>query len=65
MRFPRCREEDGTVIAARCELCGSEIFTGEECWFINGQVICEDCLGEFARRYFAPHRCRGGEDLWR
>ena len=65
MRFPRCREEDGTMIAAECELCGGEIAYGEECWFINGQVICEDCLADFARRYFAPHRHRGGEDTWR
>lgn len=65
MRFPRCREEDGTMIAAECELCGREIFDGQEYRFINGQVICEDCLGDFARRYFAAQCRRGGEDTWR
>ena len=65
MCFPQYREEDGAVMAAECELCGGEIVYGQEYYCINGQIFCEDCLTDYARRYFAPYVCRGGEDTWR
>ena len=65
MRFPRVRELDGHMIACECELCGDDIHTGEDYYLVNGQVFCEDCLADYARRYFAPHLRRGGEDPWR
>ena len=65
MRFARVREEDGRLWVGECELCGSDIGCGQEYYLLNGQVICEDCLADFARRYFAPYRHRGGEDTWR
>lgn len=65
MRFPRVREEEGQLAAMECELCGGDIGGGEDYYLVNGQVFCEDCLADYARRYFAPYRCRGGEDTWR
>ena len=65
MRFARTREDDGTMQVGECELCGGEIGHGSEYYLINGQVFCEDCLMEYAKQYFAPFLCRGGEDTWR
>lgn len=48
-------------IVAECDLCGFEIYGGETCYCINGEYICEDCLREFAARFFAPFRM-GGRD---
>lgn len=65
MRMTSVREADGTVTAAECRLCGGEIYRGEAYYQINGQVFCTGCLEEFARGYFAPFLCVGGEDTWR
>jgi len=64
MRFPKNTEADGSWIAGECQLCGGEIGGGEECYCVNGQVFCTDCLADFARAYFAPFLQRGGEDTW-
>lgn len=48
-------------IAAECDICGFEIYRGETCYRVNGETICEDCLGEFAVRLLAPFRM-GGND---
>ena len=47
-------------IVGRCDMCGFELYRGETYYRINGEVICEDCLGEFAARLLAPFRM-GGE----
>lgn len=65
MRMSRIREADGTVTAAQCRLCGAEIYGGGAYYQVNGQVFCPDCLEEYARGYFAPFLCEGGEDTWR
>lgn len=44
----------------RCDICGFEIYRGETYYWINGEVVCVDCLGEFAARILAPFRM-GGE----
>ena len=44
----------------RCDICGFEIYRGETYYRINGEVVCVDCLGEFAARILAPFRM-GGE----
>ena len=54
MRFPRIREEDGSCAAARCSLCGEEIYAGEEAWRVSGETVCPGCFGTFARQWFAP-----------
>ena len=45
-----------------CRLCRGELYRGDIFWRIEGSLICEDCLDDFARRYFAPWRTTG-EDL--
>ena len=50
----------GEEIVARCDTCGFELYRGEPYYCVNGEVICEDCLGEFAARLLAPFRI-GGE----
>ena len=48
--------------ALRCTLCGREILRGEEYWFCSGQLCCEECLPDLARRELAPCReVRGRE----
>ncbi len=45
-----------------CTLCGREIGLGEPYWIINGTVICEECLPEFARRDYRSCRVIRGEE---
>lgn len=46
----------------RCSFCGIEVAQGEQYWYINGAVVCAECLPEFARRdYLAFHHIRGEE----
>ncbi len=46
-----------------CGLCGREICRGESYWYVNGQAVCADCLGAFARQEFAPCRLVRGEEV--
>lgn len=48
-------------IVAACDICGFEIYRGEEWYRINGESVCEDCVREFAVRWLAPFRM-GGRD---
>ncbi|MBE6989313.1 MAG: hypothetical protein E7426_01025 [Ruminococcaceae bacterium] len=50
--------------AARCALCGDELACGQACYRINGEIICPDCLPEYACQVFAPYRYAAGEG-WR
>lgn len=61
MRRYGTAEEDGSREAAECDLCGGTIYQGQSYYRVNGEVICEDCLGDYARRMLAPWRC-GEED---
>lgn len=61
MRFPTVKEEDCGAAVAVCQLCGSEIYRGEAYYQRDGEVICEACLEDYARRCFAPFRVEGGE----
>ena len=51
---------DGKV-TAECDLCGKEIYEGEEYYRINGESVCSDCLETYAIRLLTPFRLRGGE----
>ena len=62
MRFLSLLPPEGERIAAECDLCGSDIYEGAPCYRINGTVLCPDCLGAFARDYFAAFACRAGEE---
>lgn len=43
--------------ALRCGLCKGELYPGDPYFDLEGRVVCEDCLGRYARGYFA-HRLR-------
>jgi len=41
------------VVADYCNHCGGEIYEGETVYRINGRLIHEDCLWDFAKDCFA------------
>ena len=45
-----------------CDRCGEEIYCAEGYYFVNGQAVCTDCAGEFARELLEPYRVGGGHD---
>ncbi len=46
----------------RCALCAGELYPGDPYFELDGRAVCEDCLGRYARRYFAPQLRRVGRD---
>lgn len=45
-----------------CSFCGAEIADGSQYWYINGFVLCEDCLPDFARADYRSCLCIHGEE---
>jgi hypothetical protein len=45
-----------------CTFCGAEIAAGEPYWAVNGAVVCEACLPEFARQDYLGCRCVRGRE---
>lgn len=41
------------AVADYCGHCGGEIYQGETVYRIDGNLIHEDCLNDFAKDYFA------------
>lgn len=46
-------EPPDDVAVGHCGFCHDEIYAGETIYCIDGKRIHEDCLGYFARDYFA------------
>ena len=44
----------------RCFLCAGELYPGDPYFELDGRAVCEDCLGRYARGYFAPRLRRVG-----
>jgi len=44
----------------QCSLCRGELYAGDGYFELEGRVVCEDCLGRWAKLYFAPQRRRMG-----
>lgn len=44
----------------RCSLCAGELYPGDPYFELDGRAVCEDCLGRYARRYFAAQLRRVG-----
>ena len=44
-----------------CEECGGEVYAEELVYDIEGQIICEECIGWFAKKYFSADRVKGEE----
>ena len=42
-----------------CGRCQGELYRGDGFWRIDGSLLCENCLENFARIYFAPCRMTG------
>lgn len=36
-----------------CSLCRGELYPGDPYFELEEQIVCEDCIGRYARRYFA------------
>ena len=49
----RPMEPPEDVMCFRCDFCRGEIYVGDFYYSIEGKVICPDCLGRFAKRYFS------------
>lgn len=47
-------------VAACCDMCGGEIYKGEEYYQINGESVCDDCVERYARSVLRPFLV-GGE----
>ena len=47
----------GAAREPRCSLCRGELYPGDTYFELDGRTVCEDCLGRYARIYFA-HRLR-------
>ena len=48
MRFPILREADGSAVRAICDLCGGEIYDEEPFYRVDGENVCNDCVGDYA-----------------
>ncbi|SHI91143.1 hypothetical protein SAMN05444401_1761 [Clostridium amylolyticum] len=44
-------EQPQSIEVDRCLQCGNGIFTGEEYYNFNGEVVCEECLDEYIRHF--------------
>lgn len=60
MRFPLRYEEDGRAVRTICDVCGGEIDWDEAFYRVDGETVCEDCVGDYARQILAPFRQEGG-----
>lgn len=48
----------------RCALCRGELYPGDPYFELEGRAVCEDCLGRYAKRYFAHRLRRVGQGEW-
>ena len=46
----------------RCRLCRGELYPGDPYFALEGRTVCEDCIGRYARYYFAHRLRRVGRD---
>ena len=44
--------------AAECRMCGDDLFLGQCCYRLEGELVCEQCLPDYARAYFRGARVR-------
>lgn len=52
----RSPEPPEDVVCFRCDSCRGEIYAGDSYYSIDGEVICPDCLGRFAKQYFSDKK---------
>lgn len=56
-------ETDQDLPVCCCDECGGEIYREDLVYLIDDLPICEECLAQFAQRYFAPQRMLGAQLL--
>jgi len=44
--------------AGQCCLCGDELYAGQCCYLVGGNLLCESCLPRYAKAYFRDARVR-------
>ena len=53
-----CPDLQAVCPAARCALCGDELYFGQCCYLLEGVPVCEACLPAYARALFHDARVR-------
>ena len=53
-----CLDLQAVCPAARCALCGDELYFGQCCYLLEGVPVCEACLPAYARALFHDARVR-------
>lgn len=51
------------VVIGYCACCGGEIYEGEDIYEIDGDLIHDDCLSEYAEKFFADCKTEAGRKL--
>ena len=51
-------ERQTATVAAQCGLCGDELYFGQCCYHLEGVLVCDSCLAQYARAYFRTNRVR-------
>lgn len=51
-------EPPADVVIGYCPICKDEVYIGENVYDIDGKYIHEECIGEFAKDYFAQYLIR-------
>lgn len=41
--------EEGVV--CKCDMCECNLYEGEICYEINGEMICENCIGDYIKEF--------------
>ena len=59
----RCADAQQRQAAACCHLCARMLYDSDEFYAVNGLVICEGCLADFARQAYRSFRLSGRD--WR
>lgn len=39
------------VVFEKCQICGNEIYEGEEYYAMIDDVVCEDCIFDYTREF--------------
>jgi len=39
------------LVVDRCDICGYSILEGDEYYDFDGDIVCEECLLDYAHRY--------------
>lgn len=47
------------IPVTRCTLCDNSLYDDDTFYTINGRIICEECLADFAREEFRSFRSSG------